>query len=591
MKRVQRLLIGTGALALLGLLVAPMASAQVDRDTTRPNFLVVLIDDAAFMDLSAYGGEARTPHIDALAARGSLFTNYHTSPLCAPTRAMLLTGLDNHLTGVATIPEVLPPEHVGQPGYSMRLEPGVTTVASRLSQAGYRTYMAGKWHLGHGEGDLPSDHGFDRTFILDASGADNWEQRAYMPYYATADWFEDGAPARLPDDFYSSEFLVDQIMGYLEDSESSDDPFFAYLAFQAIHIPIQAPREFTEHYRALYQMGWDELRVARWERARAMGFIPDDAALGDMPGDVRPWDSLTDEERALYAESMAVNAGMLEAMDHHLGRLIDYLEANGTLENTIIILASDNGPEPNHPVGMRGFGLWMAMNGYSQDLETLGERGTYAFIGTEWALAAASPFNLFKFYASEGGLRAPFIIAGPGVSQGVRVDTPAYVTDITPTMLDFGGVAAPADQFTGRSLRAVLAGEAASAYGADDSVGMEVSGNAALYRGSWKLARNLPPWGDGTWHLYDLSLDPGETNNIAGDHPEILASLRADYESYATANGVLELPAGYDPLAQVATNTLARVHARYMWLYITAAVLALALVGIIGRIGWRIFAR
>ena len=150
---------------------------------TRPNIVVVLVDDAALMDFGAFGGEAHTPNIDALAARGTLFRQHRATPFCAPSRAMLLTGMDNHLAGLGTIREVLPPEHRGRPGYTMALEPGVETIATKLKRTGYRTYMTGKWHLGHGEGELPIDHGFDRSFILDASGADHWEDKPYIPYY------------------------------------------------------------------------------------------------------------------------------------------------------------------------------------------------------------------------------------------------------------------------------------------------------------------------------------------------------------------------------------------------------------------------
>jgi arylsulfatase A-like enzyme len=161
-----------------------------------PNVVILLVDDAGFMDFGAYGGEARTPNIDALAAQGVMFTRYRTSPLCSPSRAMLLTGVDNHRTGLATIPEVLPVEQRDKPGYALHFEPGVETVAVRLRRQGYRTYMAGKWHLGGGAGQLPDSHGFDRSFALEASGADNWEHKSYMPYYADAPWYEDGKPVR-----------------------------------------------------------------------------------------------------------------------------------------------------------------------------------------------------------------------------------------------------------------------------------------------------------------------------------------------------------------------------------------------------------
>jgi len=214
------------------------------------------------MDFGVYGGEAQTPNIDALAARGAMFTQYRTSPLCSPTRAMLLTGLDNHKTGIATIPEVLPAEQEGKPGYSMALEPSVLTIADRLRDKGYRTLMSGKWHMGEEANEMPQTHGFDRSFALAASGADNWEDKSYMPYYAEAPWFEDGIEASLPEGFYSSEFIVDKMISYLEDTDASK-PFLAYLPFQAIHIPVQAPPEFTAKYKGRFDEGWHVSANAR----------------------------------------------------------------------------------------------------------------------------------------------------------------------------------------------------------------------------------------------------------------------------------------------------------------------------------------
>tara|TARA_R110002096_G_scaffold73793_1_gene174959 strand:+ start:183 stop:1958 length:1776 start_codon:yes stop_codon:yes gene_type:complete len=560
-----------GILAGLGLIVSamttpPLLAQQTPVEpTARPNFVLVLVDDAAFMDFGIYGGEARTPVIDRLARRGVMFSNYHSSPLCAPSRAMLLTGLDNHRTGLATIPEVLPPEHRGQPGYGMSLEPGVVTVADRLQAAGYRTYMTGKWHLGHGEGDLPDAHGFDRSFVLDASGADNWDEQPYMPYYRTADWFEDGQRAHLPDEFYSSEFLVDRMMDYIDSDAGSADPFFAYLAFQAIHIPIQAPAEFTDNYRDTYGEGWERLRQDRAARAVDLGLVPATTSAMPLPDRMRAWSDLSEADRALYARSMAVNAGMLEAMDHHLGRLVEHLENTDQFDNTIFIVTSDNGPEPSNPVAERGFGTWMNLQGYTRELENLGERGSYAFIGPEWAMAAAAPFNLFKFYASEGGLRVPFLIAGPGIEGGRRSEAAGYVTDVTPTILDLAGLSAPTDDLTGRSLRSVITGAADTAYQPLDAVGFEVSGNSALFRGSHKLVRNMAPWGDGSWQLFDLSSDPGETVDLASQHPELTAAMLRDYAAYAATNGVLDLPDDYDIHDQISINAFMRQLEFYGW--------------------------
>lgn len=547
----------------------------------RPNFVLLLIDDAGFSDLGAYGGEARTPNIDRLAERGAIFSNYHSSPLCSPSRAMLLTGADNHRTGFGTIPETLPASQKGQPGYRMRLEDGVQTVATRLKAQGYRSYMTGKWHLGHGPGDLPDSHGFDHSFVLDASGADNYEQKSYMPYYATADWFEDGRPATLPDDFYSSAFLIDQMLRYLERDRARAEPFFAYVAFQALHIPLQVPREFTERYAGVYDQGWEVLRQKRWQQARERGLIPADAALPPVHEDLRQWDSLDAGQRAMYAKSMAVHAGMLEAMDLHIGRLIDYLKQRGLYENTVFLLTSDNGPEPSDPIAQTGYSTWMARHGYDHRLENLGEEGSIAFIGAEWANATATPGNLFKFHAAEGGIRVPLIAAGPGVVPGQRIASTSFVTDVTPTLLDYAGL--PPEQWTGpvpvsgRSLRQALGGAPGPIHPAGAAIGLEVGGNAALFKGDLKLTRNSLPWGDGQWRLYDIARDPGETRDLQTEDPARFRELRADYERYAEEVGVLPLPADFDPFQQVRINALQVQLHLYRWpLLAGAALLVLA---------------
>jgi arylsulfatase A-like enzyme len=577
----RRLLSTAALLALLG--ASTLATAQTAA-TRRPNVLVVLVDDAAWTDFGVYGGEARTPTIDGLAARGARFGSHHSSPLCSPSRAMLLTGVDNHKTGVATIEEVIPPEHEDEPGYSLHLEPGVQTVATRLKAAGYRTYMTGKWHLGHGPGDLPNEHGFDRSLALDASGADNWAPRPYMPYYQTAPWFEDGMPAKMPAAFYSSELLVDRMIEYLRADKHKAGPFFAYLAFQAVHIPVQAPAELTARYEGRFDAGWEALRNERWKRARDLGLIPADAAMAAAPKGERTWESLTEDDRQIYAKSMAVYSAMIEALDYHLGRLLGWLESSGQLANTIVIVTSDNGPEPSDPVHTPGMNVWMALNGYTWDAETLGERGSLDFIGPEWAAAVASPLSLFKFYASEGGLRVPFVIAGPGIAPGTRVGTPTFVTDVAPTILDLTGVpAAGGVPMTGRSVTPVLRGDAVRAHPADAPVGIEVAGNAALFKGDLKLVRNMPPYGDGAWHLFDLSTDPGETADLTPAKPELAAELLRDYETYTREMGVLRIPDGYDVHGQVVKNSLKRQLSHFAWPLAGIALVLLGTVFFLGR--------
>jgi len=557
-------------LLLAGLLLGASAThaSEIDLQGRKPNIVLMLIDDAALMDLGAFGGEAKTPHIDALAASGVMLLNYHTSPLCSPSRAMLLTGVDNHRTGVSTIEEVIPDELAGKPGYTLRLEPGVITIARRLQQAGYRTSMVGKWHLGHGESDLPPAHGFDRSLVLDASGADNWAQKPYMPYYQDAPWFEDGKPVRLPDAFYSSELIIDKAIQYIDAGEAGV-PFFSHVSFQAVHIPVQAPKAFSDRYAGQFDGGWDRLQEARWLRAKSLGLIPADAPLPLMPDGARKWVSLSPEEKRMAARSMEVYAGMLEAMDHHIGRLVSHLKATGRFENTVFIVTSDNGPEPSDPVHAPGMNLWMMLNGYNWRLENMGEQGSLAYIGREWAAALASPSKLYKFYTTQGGLRVPFIISGPGVAPGRKLPGTTFVTDVTPTLLALAGVSVtptPGEvAMTGLSLADYVSGTGSHPRSDTDWVGTEVAGNAALYRGRYKLSRNAPPASDGTWHVHDLSVDPGETRNLAPSQPELLASLLADYASYEQQMGVLPLPPGYDLQRQIRDNAVRRQIEAYWW--------------------------
>lgn len=572
---------------------APLATVRADTPPAkRPNIVMIVVDDAALMDFGAFGGEARTPNIDRLARSGAMFTAYHTSPLCSPSRAMLLTGVDNHRAGLATIEEILPPSQRGKPGYGLSFAPGVWTIARRLKAEGYRTLMVGKWHLGHEAGALPNSHGFDRSLALDASGADNWGAKPYMPYYTEAPWFEDGRPAKMPKAYYSSELMVDRLNGYIDERPAGSQPFFAYLAFQAVHIPVQAPKEYSDHYKGRFDGGWDETRRARIERARALGLLPPEAAARPLPADARAWEKLTPKERAIYARAMEVYAGMLEAMDANIGRLIQHLEARGELDNTLFVVTSDNGPEPSDPVHAKGMNVWMATHGYRWALKGLGEKGSLNFIGREWASALAAPGNRYKFYASEGGIRAPLIVSGPGVKPGVRVASPAFVTDVVPTLIDYAGarVQPAAAAMDGASLRPVLTGATDRTHAEDKPVGLEVSGNAALFRGDWKIVRDRPPVGDGQWRLYNLARDPGETNDLSKAEPELFRQLLADYAAYEQRVGVQPLPEGYTTDKQLMDNAMGKQKGGMV--VVGLAVLALGLAVIVGlvllvRRSWR----
>ena len=522
-----------------------------------PNIVLILADDLGFSDIRPYGSEINTPTLDTLAQQGMRFSNYHTAASCAPTRAMLLTGVDSHRNGVPNIPEAMPGSQRSAPNYQGVLSKGVVTVATLLRDAGYHTYMSGKWHLGKSPDLLPSQRGFERTVALADTGADNWELRPYLPMYKAANWYADGEPHTLPEDFYSSRYLVDKAIEFIDSNRGDGKPFFSYLAFQAVHIPVQAPREFTERYLDRYEKGWTELRAERARRARELGLVPADADFLTMPT-TDDWNALSEAERRHYAKRMAVYAGMIEAMDHHIGRLIDHLKAIGEYDNTVFVFTSDNGPEASDPVGQIGWPLqlWLWGTGYNRDYDTLGERSSFTVIGPGFASAAASPLAYYKFYAGEGGMRVPLIIAGPGISKGL---SPAltYVTDITPTLLALSGARTPAPTFepiTGKNLRPLLQGTREDVRTENDVIGYELGGNAALFKGDYKIVLNRSPVGDDTWRLFNIRRDPGETRDLATAEPERLQNMLADYNAYVRDNNVLPVPDGYDQRRQVTLN-------------------------------------
>jgi len=573
---------------ILLLLNAFSATAvQAQDETARPNILLVLLDDVGFMDFGAYGSDTSTPTIDALAQSGVQFTRYYTYPLCGPSRASLMTGEDNHRVGAGTLAEALTDEMRELPAYSMTWRDDQQTIATRLQQAGYQTFVSGKWGIGAIGTNLPDRFGFDRSWVLDATGSSNYEAKTYLPIYKHVSWFEDGEPTTLPESFYSSRNIVDRMIRYVDDADP-DRPFFGYLSFQAVHIPVQVPEEYVDRYDGVFDQGWETIRAQRLQRAIDLGLVPADTTLAERPYNARVWDSLSANERRYWARVMQVNAGMMEAADFHLGRLLDHLDASGQLDNTVVIVTSDNGPEYNtlgktSPLGVLTLErLWMAVEGWDVAYDNLGQPGSLAAIAHEWASVSAAPFHLFKFSAAEGGVRVPLVIAGPGVGDLGLTAARSHVVDIAPTVADIAGVAYTPGEIDGRSLLPVLSGEAGAVYGARDDFAIEVSGTAALYRGDWKLTRTPPPYGDGAWRLYDLARDPGETTDLAIRFPEVFEDLQIAYEAYARDVGVFELPEGEDARSLIVANSTRKFAANYWWL--VAGVLLVFLLLLYGAI-------
>ncbi|NKB32796.1 MAG: sulfatase-like hydrolase/transferase [Pseudomonadales bacterium] len=562
-----RQVISVVLLIVLGTVAPNLVFAQqsVSGDMKRPNIVLVLADDLGFTDISPFGSEINTPNIAKLAEEGLSFTNYHTAGSCAPARAMLLTGVDSHRNGVPNIPEALPPELTVYENYQGVLSQNAVTLASMLQANGYHTYMTGKWHLGHTPELLPSARGFDRTIAMADTGADNWEQRAYLPIYEQANWYADGAQHNLPDDFYSSEYFIDKTIEFIASNEDDDEPFFAYIPFQAVHMPVQAPREFSDKYAGVYDAGWTVMRERRRAAAIEAGVVPAESEAIVTPGTLE-WESLSEEQQRHHARRMEVYAGMVDAMDMHIGRLMSYLVSIDEYDNTIFIFTSDNGAEGSNLINPQGgspLNNWFEVVGYNSDYETLGERGSFNAIGPSNATIAASPLTYYKFHASEGGLRVPLVISGPGITrQDEFTDEFVFVTDLTPTILglveldDHGGNwnQSTVEPIVGSDFSNFLTNNSQQIHNANEPIGYELGGNSALFKGDYKLVINKISQNETDWHLFNIKIDPGETNDLANDRPELLSEMMADYEDYVEANNVRDMPDNYNRVGIIFRN-------------------------------------
>jgi len=539
---------------LLGLVVVTRdATAQQD---SRPNFLILVADDMGFSDLSSYGGEIATPSLDQLARDGVRFTDFYVSPTCSPTRSMLLSGTDMHVAGLGNMDTLLSPNQLGQPGYEGVLNEQVVTVASLLRAGGYHTYMAGKWHLGYEPDEVPHARGFERDFSLLAGGAshfaDQWNLEWTRP---VAPYQEDGRPLeKLPDDFYSTKTFTDKMIEYIESNRDDGQPFLAYMAYTAPHGPLHVPDDWLRRYDSRYDVGWDAVKEVRFRRMKELGIV--DEGVERAP---RLWYTprsadLSPAVNSMLGRKMEIYASMVEYLDKDIGRLIDYLKEIGEFENTVIVFFSDNGAEGNDLRGMLSgrpgtLGFLHGARNFAEDNPLMwGREGTYLEYGVGWATVSMTPFRLYKGLLSEGGIRSPLIVSGPGVQGAGTINKSAvlHVMDIAPTMLDLAGIEHP-DAFDGRevlpmagkSWTSMLAGDVASPRGPDDWLGFEFLGQRVLRQGDWKLLWLHEPWGLGDWQLFNLAEDPAELNDRSAAEPEKKAELMAAWDAYVEQFNVI----------------------------------------------------
>ncbi|KAK8165409.1 putative arylsulfatase [Phyllosticta citrichinensis] len=449
----------------------------------RPNFLVIIADDLGFSDTGPYGGEIPTPTLDRLAGEGVTMTGFHTASACSPTRAMLLSGTDNHIAGLGQMAEFTKtrPEYHGRPGYEGYLNFRVAALPEILQDNGYHTILSGKWHLGLKKELSPHARGFDKSFVYLAGAGNHYNNEPQLgdhPFQSPSvngdglwmhnDQFLD-RKKDLPADFYSTATFCDRMTDFLQHrtQEEKEKPFFAYLGLTAPHWPLQAPRETIAKYHGKYDAGPEALRAARLAALKARGLVPQDVTPAPMVGAVeKEWDEMNAQERAESARRMEAYAAMVDLIDAHLSRVIDQLEATDELDNTFVLFCSDNGAEgkllESLPM-MAGTPLVECIRRfYDNSLDNIGNASSFVWYGPRWAAAGTAPSRGFKAWATEGGIRCPAIVRFPPLlappPPGASTTTPesgakrgnyivshdfTTVMDILPTFLDLAHIPHP----------------------------------------------------------------------------------------------------------------------------------------------------
>jgi arylsulfatase len=520
----------------LCLLLTIHACGPATSTDSRPNILLIVADDLGYADLGAYGSDIRTPNIDALAAQGVLFTQFHAGPSCAPTRAMLLSGNNNHVAGIGR------QSFSGSvPGYEGHLSDRIAPLPEVLRSAGYHTYMAGKWHLGREAEHSPGAVGFDRSFgLVDGAGG----------HFSSAGYFEGGSTYReglqeveYPEGTYSTELYTDRLIDYIDTGRADGAPFFAMAAYTSPHWPLQVPESELGRYAGAYDDGYDALRGRRFETLKDAGIVPEASTLPPRNGAITRWDDLSAEQKRRESRKMELYAAMVENLDGHVGRLIDYLKKTGQYENTLVVFMSDNGAAGEDFYNVGGYKPYVRAT-YDNSLENMGRATSWVSYGEQWAEAGSAPFSRRKTYSREGGLVAPMIVAGPGVVGRASIDR-AYLTvmDLAPTFIEVAGADYPATgsvrPMLGESLTGVLGGTSSRVHDDDYVTTLFHGGRAYIRRGRWKLVTLDRPFSRDHFELFDVLEDPGETTNLAGVDPDRYATMLALWDSERARLGII----------------------------------------------------
>lgn len=505
------------AILLLGLLFnSPFCAADAGRRADRPNVIVILTDDLGYSDLGCTGSEIETPNLDELARGGLLFTHCYNTSRCCPTRAALLTGQYQWDAGLGHMTST----KSQLPEYSKQLNRNCATIAELLDQAGYQTFMAGKWHLGDERECWPDQRGFQQFYGTPTGGGLYF----YPSKFYKRPIFHNGVEVKPQGSWYSTDAFTDATIEFLQNERDSDKPFFVYLAYIAPHFPLQAKEADIAKYEGKYSVGYEAIRRARHQKQQRLGIVPERISMSEGAYD---WAAVKNKKQE--ARKMAVYAAQVDCLDQNVGKLMTTIRSEGLADNTLVVFLSDNG-------GCR--------NKFNRTPKArLGSRDSNATYG-HWYNVSNTPYRQGKSQEHEGGIITPMIVHWPaGVEKpGGLIHEPMHVMDVMPTCLNLAGHEYPRefagnqlDPLDGKDFRPLMEG------GRTDPkrvIFWEHEGNRAVRRGDWKLVSlHKKPW-----ELYDLSTDPFETHNVVDQRPERVTEFKQLYKNWAAAHGVRPWP-------------------------------------------------
>jgi len=517
----------------------------------RPNIILIMSDDMGYSDLAPYGGEINTPNLNDLADGGLKFTQFYNTARCCPSRASLMTGCYPQQAGIGHMtntPNNKNEHNYGVPEYQGKLSSNTITIAEVLKESGYSTMMSGKWHLSfHDKSQWPLQRGFDKFYGFIA-GAGN-----YFKPEAPRNIYDGNEIVNITNEnYYTTDAFTDKSIEYIDAAKEKEKPFFLYLAYNAPHWPLQAPKRDIDKYRGRYLDGWENLRLQRYERMKEMGLINPSWKLSH--DDVISWHSLDEKKKQEMDLRMAIYAAMVDRMDQNIGRLVAALKAKNLYDNTIIMFLNDNGACAEFDeLG----------SGPKEQLET--KEGYALTYGKAWANASNTPYRKYKHWLHEGGIATPFIVHWPkGISNSIKgsiVKQYGFLPDIMATCLDLAETEQPKEyngniitQHSGKSLKPLFSGMLKQLH--TEPIFWEHEGNKAVRLGKYKL---VVEWNEGiedNWELYDLENERTETNNLIREIPEKANKMIAMYNEWAMRIKVLP----WDEVKEIRANKLEKVH-------------------------------